>query len=132
MDRNPQLEIADQLTQEKVEPGEVPSVKYGCPRWDDITQYLFDNRAPGELSLDTMTILSVPLFYRYIRNHGGIDLTPMEFRNFLGVANERKELFMQVTSPYSQPSYHVAVKLTRITKQMGTTSRSWHRDENRS
>ncbi|KAE8441085.1 hypothetical protein EG329_005880 [Mollisiaceae sp. DMI_Dod_QoI] len=77
---------------------EPPSVKYTCPRWNEITKYLFDNRAPGELALDTMTILSEPTFYRYIREHGGISLTAMEFRNFLGVANEKGRLF--IWEPY--------------------------------
>jgi hypothetical protein len=52
------------------------------------------NREPLELALDTMGILSEPVFFRYIRDKGGISLTPMEFREFLGYANERRELFM--------------------------------------
>lgn len=71
-----------------------PIVTYSCPRWDDITGYLFDHRGPLELALDSMGVLSEPAFFRYIRDHGGITLTPMEFRGFLGVANEREELFL--------------------------------------
>ncbi|CZR66587.1 uncharacterized protein PAC_16488 [Phialocephala subalpina] len=102
MNRNPSRPAdPDSVPQEELDPVEVPAVKYRCTRWAEITQYLFDNQGPGELSLDTMTMLSVPVFYRYIRNHGGIDLTPMEFRNFLGVANERKELF--IWEPHPDP-----------------------------
>lgn len=71
-----------------------PKVQYTCPRYDEIKKYLLDNRAPGELALDTMTILSEPQFYRYIREHGGINLTGLEFRNFLAVADQKGELFM--------------------------------------
>ncbi|KAJ8059426.1 hypothetical protein OCU04_012370 [Sclerotinia nivalis] len=71
-----------------------PVITYSCPRWDDITEYLFGNRGPLDLALDSMEILSEPTFFRYIRDHGGINLTPMEFRSFLGVANERQELFL--------------------------------------
>ncbi|KAI9642393.1 hypothetical protein NHQ30_009197 [Ciborinia camelliae] len=71
-----------------------PTVTYSCSRWDAITEYLFRNRGPLELALDSMEILSEPTFFRYIRDRGGINLTPMEFRGFLGVANERGELFL--------------------------------------
>ncbi|KAB8288102.1 hypothetical protein EYC80_010235 [Monilinia laxa] len=71
-----------------------PIITYSCPRWNEITGYLFDNRGPLKLALDGMEILSEPTFFRYIRDHGGIKLTPMEFRGFLGVANQREELFL--------------------------------------
>lgn len=71
-----------------------PMVTYSCPRWNDITGYLFENRGPLGLALDTMEISSEPSFFRYIREHGGIQLTPMELRGFLGVANDRGELFL--------------------------------------
>jgi hypothetical protein len=70
-----------------------PAVQYHCPRWDEITSYLFNNCGPLELALDTMDILSVPAFYRYIRDRGGISLTPLEFRNILGVAFVKGVLF---------------------------------------
>jgi len=70
-----------------------PEVTYHCPRWDEITSYLFNNRGPLELALDTMGTIPVPSFYRYIRDRGGISLTPLEFRNFLGVASAKGELF---------------------------------------
>lgn len=73
-----------------------PIVTYSCPRWHEITGYLFSNRGPLALALDNMEILSEPTIFRYIRDHGGINLTPMEFRSFLGVANERRELFLYV------------------------------------
>lgn len=69
-------------------------VSYTCPRWSEITSYLFQNRGPCQLALDTMSILPVSSFYRYIRDCGGISLTPLEFWNFLGTANDRYELFM--------------------------------------
>jgi hypothetical protein len=68
--------------------------QYSCPRYEEIKEYLFTNRGPLQLALDTMGILSEPAFYRYIRDRGGISLTPMELREFLGYANERRELFM--------------------------------------
>ncbi|KAF7952628.1 hypothetical protein EAE96_005860 [Botrytis aclada] len=71
-----------------------PTVTYTCPRWNDITKHLFSNRRPLDLALDTMELLSEPTFYRYIRDHGGISLTALEFRNFLGVADEKRELFL--------------------------------------
>jgi hypothetical protein len=67
---------------------------YSCSRWDEITKYLFKNRGPCQLALDTMAWASEPTFYRYIRDRGGLEITPREFRNFLGVANERCELFL--------------------------------------
>ena len=67
---------------------------YSCPRYEEITEYLFASGGPLELALDTMGILSEPAFYRYIKDRGGISLTPMEFRGFLSSADERGELFM--------------------------------------
>jgi len=67
---------------------------YSCPRYEEIRDHLFANRGPLELALDTTEILSEPAFYRYIRERGGISLTPMEFRGFLGSASEKRELFM--------------------------------------
>ncbi|KAF8856528.1 hypothetical protein BDZ45DRAFT_790328 [Acephala macrosclerotiorum] len=102
MARNPSRQAnADSAPEDELDSGEVPAVRFSCPRWDEITQYLFENRAPGDLSLDTTTIISLPVLYRYIRNHGGIDLSPTELRNFLGVANERKELF--IWEPHPDP-----------------------------
>ncbi|KAM0152810.1 hypothetical protein ACHAPG_007473 [Botrytis cinerea] len=71
-----------------------PKVTYLCPRWNEITEHLFSNRGPLKLALDTMGLLSEPTFFRYIRDHGGINLTSLEFRNFLGVADEKRELFL--------------------------------------
>ncbi|KAF7867432.1 hypothetical protein EAF04_005515 [Stromatinia cepivora] len=85
------VETYDPLDYLNIKP---PVVTYSCPRWDGITEYLFGNRGPLDLALDSMEILSEPTFFRYIRDHGGINLTPMEFRSFLGVANERRELFL--------------------------------------
>lgn len=65
-----------------------------CPRWDEITQYLFQNRGPLELAINTMTFeMSEPTFYRYIRERGSLDITPAEFRDFLKVAHRRRLLF---------------------------------------
>ncbi|TGO07039.1 hypothetical protein BTUL_0342g00060 [Botrytis tulipae] len=84
-------EIHDPLDCFNIKP---PTVTYSCPRWNDITEHLFGNRGPLELALDTMELLSEPTLFRYIRDHGGINLTSLEFRNFLGVANEKRELFL--------------------------------------
>lgn len=81
-----------------------PDVEYACPRWNEITEYLFKNRGPWQLALDTMGILSVPSFYRYIRDRGGISLKPLEFWNFLGAANKRQELFMYAFPAFLSPS----------------------------
>ncbi|KAF7920922.1 hypothetical protein EAE99_007774 [Botrytis elliptica] len=71
-----------------------PTVTSSCPRWNEITEHLSSNRGPLDLALDTMKLLSEPTLFRYIRDHGGIDLTSLEFRNFLGVANQKQELFL--------------------------------------
>lgn len=71
-----------------------PQVTYTCNRYDEIKDYLLRNRKAKRLALDTMTILSEPVFYRYIRDRGGINLTALEFRNFLAVAHQKMELFM--------------------------------------
>ncbi|KAN0108634.1 hypothetical protein V8E51_008376 [Hyaloscypha variabilis] len=70
-----------------------------CPRWDEITQYLFANRAPLELALDTMDFdIPEPTLYRYIMDRGGLAITPAEFREFLFTAN-RKKLFAYTPFP---------------------------------
>lgn len=70
-----------------------------CPRWEDITQYLFNNRGPNELALDTMTFdIAEPNLYKYILDRGGLDITAEEFRSFLAMANKREELFRYVKS----------------------------------
>ncbi|KAF7923676.1 uncharacterized protein EAE98_007494 [Botrytis deweyae] len=71
-----------------------PTVTYSCPRWNEITEHLFSNRGLLDLALDTMELLSEPTLFQYIRDHGGIDLTSLEFRSFLGVANQKQELFL--------------------------------------
>jgi hypothetical protein len=52
--------------------------EYGCPpnEWETITKYLYANRGPYQLALDTMGWLPEPAFHRYIRDHGGLDITP--------------------------------------------------------
>jgi len=72
----------------------LPTPEYLCPKYEEIKEYLLANRGPLELALDTMGILSEPAFFRYIRDRGGISLTPMEFRSFLGIASGRRELLM--------------------------------------
>lgn len=65
-----------------------------CPRYDEIKKYLFANRDLLELALDTMRILPESTFYRYIRDHGGIDVSAHELRSFLHMASDNRELFM--------------------------------------
>jgi hypothetical protein len=77
---------------EDIDPWECPP----CPRWDGITQYLFNNRGPLELALDTMDFdIPESNLYRYIEDRGGLagGITPLEFRNFLICAHTRGELF---------------------------------------
>ena len=77
-----------------------PSLPH-CPRWNEITQYLFHNRGPNELALDTMTFdMPEPTFYRYIMDRGGLAITPAEFRDFLAVANHQQLLFQYVFCPH--------------------------------
>ncbi|KAF7895821.1 uncharacterized protein EAF01_009783 [Botrytis porri] len=84
-------ESHDPLTYFNIKP---PAVTYSCPGWNDITEHLFSNCEPLELALDTTELLSVPTLFRYVRDHGGINLTSFEFRNFLGIANEKRDLFL--------------------------------------
>lgn len=65
-----------------------------CPRWEEITEYLFRNRGPGELALDTMTSdIPEQVLYKYILERGGLDITVEEFRGFLATAHKKRELF---------------------------------------
>jgi hypothetical protein len=65
-----------------------------CPRWFEITEYLFDNRGPLELALDTMTFdMPEATLYRYIMNRGGLNITTGEWRVFLRHCNFRDDLF---------------------------------------
>jgi hypothetical protein len=77
---------------------QIPEETYFCPRWYEIKQYLIDNSAPTKLAISTMGMLSEPGFLRYIRDCGGLEITPQEFRNFLGAANVTRELFLFVPS----------------------------------
>lgn len=65
-----------------------------CPRWEEIKNYLFDTCGPRQLAWDTMTF-DIPewTLYRYIEGHGGLDITPMEWHEFLVVAHSKQELF---------------------------------------
>lgn len=65
-----------------------------CPWYEEIKKYLFANRDPLELALDTMRILPETTFYRYIHDYGGIELTARELRSFLCVASNDRELFL--------------------------------------
>lgn len=104
----------------------IPTVAYTCPRYDEIKQYLFANRAPKKLALDTMSILSEHQFYRYIRDNGGIQLTGMEFRSFLAVADSRGELFMYVP-PLPSPSLISLLPLTnKFLAKMAPLFWTWH------
>lgn len=59
-----------------------------------IMRYLNQNRGPLELGLDTMGFVSEPTLYRYIRDRGGLDITPQILRSFLAKCNEKRELFL--------------------------------------
>lgn len=74
--------------------------QYDCPLeiWDEITNFLFNNRGALELGLDTMGFVSEPTLWRYIRDRATetgerLVTTPRDFRQFLGVANEKEVLF---------------------------------------
>lgn len=69
--------------------------EYECPpsEWERITEYLWANRGPYQLGLDTMRWLPEPVFLRYILDRGGLDITPRQLRCFLAEANKRAVLF---------------------------------------
>jgi len=77
---------------------EVVRISTACPRWDEICQYLFNNRGPNELAWESMDF-EIPewTLYRYIQFRGGLNLSPTEWHDFLVVASERKELFRFVS-----------------------------------
>ncbi|KUJ19392.1 uncharacterized protein LY89DRAFT_780339 [Mollisia scopiformis] len=95
----------DQITAHPFDPlpddEEIPTETYSSPRYDEIVNYLCRNRGPLELALDTMGTLPTSVFYRYIRDRGGIDVLPMELWQFLGVANRKGEYF--IFDPYPGP-----------------------------
>jgi hypothetical protein len=73
-----------------------------CPRWDEINEYLGTHYEPTKLAIETMGMISGPLFLRYIRDLVPIgirplELTHLEFTNFLGTAGSRGELFFYVS-----------------------------------
>ncbi|KUJ13001.1 uncharacterized protein LY89DRAFT_785531 [Mollisia scopiformis] len=88
---------------------EIPLEDWKCPRYQEIFAYLCSNRAPLELALDTMTILPFTVFYRYIRDRGGITLSAMELWNFLGLASKREELFLFM--PYPGPGLVIRLEV---------------------
>ncbi|KAH9213569.1 hypothetical protein DL95DRAFT_506071 [Leptodontidium sp. 2 PMI_412] len=67
----------------------------------DYWKYLFANGDLLELALDTMRILPESTFYRYIRDHGGIDVSAHELRSFLHMASDNRELFIWEPFPGS-------------------------------
>lgn len=75
-------------------------VVYSCPRYDEIKAYLCQNRHYEQLALDTMDF-DIPerTLYRYILDRGGLGITPLEFRNFLYTASERREMFFYAPFP---------------------------------
>ncbi len=74
---------------------EIEDETYDCPRFNEIRNFLVANRGPTLLALDTMRILSLPVFYRYIRElDGPLNLSSLEIRNFLGVCNQERTLYL--------------------------------------
>ena len=66
-----------------------------CPRYDEIRQYLLENRAQGKLCLDTMDFaISRDTFLHYINVYGGISVTPREWEDFLRTCYERREVLL--------------------------------------
>lgn len=72
-------------------PPEVPSLA-PCPRFNEIQNFLFKNRL--ELALDSMDF-PVPehTLYNYILERGGIQLDADEWRAFLRICRDKKNLF---------------------------------------
>ena len=78
---------------------EIEEDVYNCPRWNEIKKYLVRNCGP--LAIDTMGMMSEQLFLKYIKSlrapkYIPLQITPLEFRSFLGTASEKRELFLYV------------------------------------
>jgi hypothetical protein len=65
-----------------------------CPRYQEIRDYIYANRAQGRLCLETMDF-HIPAYtlYHYIGKFGGISMTPNEWIAFLINCNAKKDLF---------------------------------------
>lgn len=91
--KNDLIDRIDQDSDTEDEQG-VDEVVPSCPRWSEITEYLFDNRGPLELALDSMTFdMPEATLYRYIMDRGGLKITPQEFRVFLRHCDHSNDLF---------------------------------------
>lgn len=78
----------DEDEEEEEDDEEIPI----CPRYDEIRNYLINQRR--ELAIDTMKFrMPEHTLHQYIRRNGGIDLSAEEWRGFLLNCNERKNLF---------------------------------------
>lgn len=67
-----------------------------CPRYDDFSQYILNNRDQGKLCFDTMQgAVSEQTLYQYIETYGGLNITLDEFNAFLKNCQSRSELFRQ-------------------------------------
>jgi hypothetical protein len=62
-----------------------------CPRWEEIKKYLFNTCAPLKRAWDRMTF-EIPewTLYKYIEGHGGLDIIPTEWHEFLVFSHSRK------------------------------------------
>ena len=97
---------------------------FECPRWGEITRYLFNNRGPGELALDTMIFdMPEPTLYKYILERGGLDITTEEFRQFLAFADYKKELFRCVIFN-SLKNHHQDYLITNLAAEGGPHSQA--------
>ena len=72
-----------------------------CPRYQEISKYLLENRAQGALFLDTLPhhMQSGPgypenVLLDQILNFGGLQITPEEWNLFVQTASERGEMFI--------------------------------------
>ena len=71
-----------------------------CKRWNEIKNYLFANRGPNELAWDSMIFdIAEWTLYRYITERGGINLSPVEWHDFLVFADHKKQLFQYIFYP---------------------------------
>lgn len=71
---------------------QLPPQRPFCPRFDEIRQYIKDNRL--ELALDTLDFrMPEHVMYAHILRRGGIHLTADEWRTFLELCNFRRLLF---------------------------------------
>jgi hypothetical protein len=70
-----------------------PMSRVECPRYDEIRNYLIENRQ--ELALDNSMNFGIPehILYNHIIHNGGLSISLEEWRKYLTIATHTKDLF---------------------------------------